>query len=456
MKLRLYTVISLLFFAGLLHAQTQNCLDFDGVDDNVTVPGASTLISGYNHMSISCWVNPANTNITFPDYDGFIGFRNNTDADFYIVQLSNTGIEARFRNSTGTNYDVVFSGLIANVWQHFVFTYDGDFINLYHNDVLVGATPASGSIANQSSPFLIGNLPYSSFNYYLSGKLDEVSLWGKSLTPQDVHCMYISGINPTATDLLLYYNFNQGLAGGNNTGLNTLSATAGNLNGTLNNFLLFSSASNWVDGVLGATLVNATICSGQSYPFGSQTLSTAGTYTEVFPTTSGCDSTVTLTLSVNTFDLSVSLASVTLTAGQAGGTYQWLNCNNNYAVIPNATGQSYTATANGNYAAKITYNGCTDTTVCQAVTTVGIEEGSFGQGVQVYPVPFQNSLKLDMGVVYNELSLRITDLYGKVIFEGLYQNTQQLEYKAGNESAGLYFLDVRAGGRHFRMKVVKD
>jgi hypothetical protein len=44
--------------------------------------------------------------------------------------------------------------------------------------------------------------------------------------------------------------------------------------------------------------VSATIIEGQSYTLGTQNLTTAGTYTEVFTSAAGCDSTVTLTLSV--------------------------------------------------------------------------------------------------------------------------------------------------------------
>ncbi len=47
-------------------------------------------------------------------------------------------------------------------------------------------------------------------------------------------------------------------------------------------------------------LANVTICENETYLFGSQTINTSGTYTEVFTSTGGCDSTVTLTLNVNT------------------------------------------------------------------------------------------------------------------------------------------------------------
>jgi hypothetical protein len=43
---------------------------------------------------------------------------------------------------------------------------------------------------------------------------------------------------------------------------------------------------------------NQSICNGDSYTFGTQTLTAAGTYTEVFSSVNGCDSTVTLNLSI--------------------------------------------------------------------------------------------------------------------------------------------------------------
>ncbi|MFM8976937.1 MAG: cohesin domain-containing protein, partial [Bacteroidota bacterium] len=45
--------------------------------------------------------------------------------------------------------------------------------------------------------------------------------------------------------------------------------------------------------------MDASICDGQSYTFGSQTLTTGGTYTNTVTAANGCDSVITLTLQVN-------------------------------------------------------------------------------------------------------------------------------------------------------------
>jgi len=61
--------------------------------------------------------------------------------------------------------------------------------------------------------------------------------------------------------------------------------------------------------------VSATICQGQNYVFGSQTLSSTGTFTEMFTTIGGCDSLVTLYLTVN--PIISSSNSATICAGQS-------------------------------------------------------------------------------------------------------------------------------------------
>lgn len=62
-----------------------------------------------------------------------------------------------------------------------------------------------------------------------------------------------------------------------------------------------------------------------------------------------------------------------LTADQAGATYQWIDCANSSA-ISGATNQSYTATANGNYAVEVTVAGCSTVSACELIDFIGISE----------------------------------------------------------------------------------
>jgi hypothetical protein len=81
-----------------------------------------------------------------------------------------------------------------------------------------------------------------------------------------------------------------------------------------------------------------TICQGESYTLGSQTLTANGLYSEVFSSVQGCDSIINLTLTVNPNSSSTQQV-------QACGSYQWID-GNTYAssnstatfTLPNAAG----------------------------------------------------------------------------------------------------------------------
>ena len=116
------------------------------------------------------------------------------------------------------------------------------------------------------------------------------------------------------------------------------------------------------------------------------TNNSTATFTFVGGAANGCDSTVTLNLTINTVDASVNQNGTTLTANTVNAQYQWLNCTDNYSPIVGETGQSFTATANGLYAVEVTDNGCTDTSACYTVTGIGLTE-ELSSSIIIYPNP---------------------------------------------------------------------
>ena len=75
-----------------INVQGQNALDFDGIDDFVIVPNASSLITTGTGISFGLWVYPRNVAPAFPNFDSFGGFRNNTDAITSILIGKKDGI----------------------------------------------------------------------------------------------------------------------------------------------------------------------------------------------------------------------------------------------------------------------------------------------------------------------------------------------------------------------------
>lgn len=227
-----------------------NYLDFDGTDDNVTIANSGNTVAGATAISLSCKVFPKSTSTGFPNFNGIAGYRNETNFDFYIIQLSSTEIEARFRNSSGTAYTLSYSGLVSNQWNHLFLVFDGTMLKLYSGNTVVTSIAATGSVpASNASVFKIGIIQFQAYNWTHKGYIDEVSLWNKGLSATEIGTILTNNgeiANPSAeTNLKLYYKFNQGVPYGNNTGLTTLIDEKATLNGTLNSFTLNGTASNW-------------------------------------------------------------------------------------------------------------------------------------------------------------------------------------------------------------------
>jgi hypothetical protein len=201
--------------------------------------------------------------------------------------------------------------------------------------------------------------------------------------------------------------------------------------------------------------VSITAC-GSSYtsPSGNYTWTSTGIYMDTISNALGCDSVITLSLTLNTVNTSVTTNGVTITAVAAGASYQWLDCNNGFAIMTGDTNQSFTATVNGDYAVEVTENACTDTSVCTSIQSVGLVENALFNGVSIFPNPNNGIVKIDLGGLTN-VSVKLYTADGKVLFQkdNLSGNIDQFEI---NSAPGFYFLELRTQGYSQHYKLVKE
>ncbi len=171
---------------------------------------------------------------------------------------------------------------------------------------------------------------------------------------------------------------------------------------------------------------------------------------------SGCDSLVTLNLTINSVaDLSTTISGETITANNTAATYQWLDCDKNYAEISGQTAASFTPTVNGNYAVELTQNGCVDTSSCVSILNLGILENSFGNTLIVYPNPTHGHFFIDLGNPFSTAEIQITNVLGKVIASKTAVNAQTLDLFI-QDPAGVYIVTVKADGKKAVIRVVKN
>lgn len=157
----------------------------------------------------------------------------------------------------------------------------------------------------------------------------------------------------------------------------------------------------------------------------------------------GCDSVVTLNLTIDRVsNITTTLNYLTITANNSNATYQWLNCDNNYALISGETGQSFTATADGNYAVELTENGCVDTSACVTISTVGLLENGSPLQVTTYPNPSTGVVHVEFTQTVTDVHFRITDVSGRVILTESHDRLDRTSFDL-NEPPGVYLLSIR-------------
>ena len=153
-------------------------------------------------------------------------------------------------------------------------------------------------------------------------------------------------------------------------------------------------------------------------------------------------------------DTTTSLTDTTITANNSSATYQWLDCGNNYAIVPDATNQTFTPGYNGLYAVQLTQHNCVDTTDCQAITHIGIIENDFGNKFALYPNPSLADFYIELGEIYNTVTVNLTDLNGKIVRSETFTNKQLLHLNI-DVSPGVYFLKIGTRDKKAAVRVVK-
>lgn len=202
--------------------------------------------------------------------------------------------------------------------------------------------------------------------------------------------------------------------------------------------------------------VLTTICSNESVVVNGTTYDALNpTGTEVFTAANGCDSTVTINLNViPAMDVTTSVSGVTITANETNATYQWLDCGNGNTVISGATNQSYTASANGDYAVILTANNCADTSACVVIDNVAIEEQAFNT-LRIYPNPTRDLVVIELSDAHAATGIELRDVRGRLLDQVLI--TQEvITLNLSAYEVGVYFVVVSFSNGEQVQRIVKQ
>ncbi|MDX2250483.1 MAG: T9SS type A sorting domain-containing protein [Bacteroidia bacterium] len=204
-----------------------------------------------------------------------------------------------------------------------------------------------------------------------------------------------------------------------------------------------------------SSTTSANICQGETYSLGGVMYSTAGTYVATLTAASGCDSVVTLHLNVTGLDTTVTINSYNLNVPlQTGVAYQWISCADNQPV-PGAISNSFSPTQSGAYKVAVTSGNCTDTSACHNVLATGIDH-EFAESLRIYPQPAHDQFWLEMSTPYPAVELQLTDMQGRTVWQKNLQNEVVTIIPVSFLATGVYLLHVQTEGKYAVRKVLKQ
>lgn len=205
--------------------------------------------------------------------------------------------------------------------------------------------------------------------------------------------------------------------------------------------------------------LTAVSCSSYFWNESGNTYHSSGYYGVALQTPQGCDSLITLSLTIDTLEAATTIQDSLLTASVSDAIYQWINCGD-LSLITNATNQSFQVTENGDYAVIVTQGSCTDTSSCTEVLVGSshvfnaIETGS----ISMYPNPASSTIAINttqpVGASY---AMIITSVTGQVLYSK--RSAKSMErIDVSGFSSGLYSVYIWADGKTYtnRFLVTRD
>ena len=277
---------------------------FDGVDDYISLNSVN-LPYANSDRTISIWFLKQNNNSIWSHTALSYGSASQSNALMISVGNNNLFTVQGWAN------DIVTNQTSSNSWENIIFTLSSGVGTIYYNGNLI----ATQNVANWNtiqSVFYIGTRCDLNSSFFF-GNIEDIGIWNRTLTECEIHDLYHAQLSSQAVSA----GVDQTICSGDNV---TLSGYGGS-NYQWNNNVVDGQAftptqSNayvvngtdtlgctGIDTVIVTVLENAASTLTQtaldSYTLNGQTYTQSGTYTQTLTSAKGCDSTITLNLTLN-------------------------------------------------------------------------------------------------------------------------------------------------------------
>ncbi|MFZ6052076.1 PKD domain-containing protein [Halocola ammonii] len=350
----------------------------------------------------------------------FAGYKSQalTDYDFRLFKMDSE-FNIVFELFYGTENPDVLHSLEQTPDNGFLLAGRSGSLGVGNKDVYLVKTDSAGCLSNDTE-----------FSYAADGS-SQIAFFDESsfgvLSDSETH-LWDFGDGTTSSNQNPVHIFET-------PGIYEVCLTAGNVCGS-------STTCQTVEFCPQAEVNSTTETACDSFAWNGSTYFESGIYLDTLTSAFGCDSIVELNLTINTVDFSVLENDTSLTAISEEATLQWLDCDNDFAEVPNETSQTFQPETTGNYAVQITHESCIDTSdcyyifICTSETYLVEEEacyeftwnGNTYSESGVYIDTLVNSVGCD-SIIELDLTINSVDIFVSQNDSALYSDTENAEYQ---------------------------
>lgn len=265
-------ICGILFFPAILPAQkTQNCLNFDGVNDYVTLDSLADDMNGLTSFTVEFWMladKNAQTSAIRVDMFAVNEPAFNGDNTFLLSMGGMNAQDGKLIVFDGiTAFDIVSSTVVGNnTCHHIAYVRNGAQGTLYIDGILAGTHVADYAFTPNNRYSLGQEWDNATPSDFYNGELDEFRIWNIARSQSDILSTMNNSLFGNEPGLVAYYQFNQGITNGPNPTVTSLldGSPVGN-GGTLHNFALNGTVSNWTTFCMNFTIGIGEENAGQAF-----------------------------------------------------------------------------------------------------------------------------------------------------------------------------------------------
>ncbi|HAW51593.1 MAG TPA: hypothetical protein DCX54_04585, partial [Flavobacteriales bacterium] len=180
----------------------------------------------------------------------------------------------------------------------------------------------------------------------------------------------------------------------------------------------------------------------------------SGTYIDTIMNSFGCDSIITVDLTIVSVDDSLFVSNNVITANATSASFQWIDCNT-MTTLQGETGNSLTVIQNGSYAVIVNQSGCSDTSECIDVNWIGLEEYN-NQEFRIYPVPTNDQIIIECKKSLAPFRVDIIGPLGEVVltYDNLISSINRLD--VSGLPGAVYTLRIEHNGIVGHKRFIKE